>query len=32
VSDDGRSIEANVTIPFAGARTVHNFEFTAMRE
>lgn len=32
VSTDGRSIEANVTIPFPNARTVHSFRFSAMRE
>jgi hypothetical protein len=32
VSADGRSIRANVTIPAGPARTVHNFNFTAMRE
>ncbi len=32
VAADGKTIEANVTINVANARTVHNFKFTAMRE
>ena len=32
VAADGKTIEANVTINAANARTAHNFRFTAMRE